>query len=95
MSEPKQNEAPKSFRLAGAGLELQVYDYGNEGAPNLVLLHGMQDLALGMTPLANAFRERYRVVSFDLRGHGSSLLGGKLDGFVGHGRVELGRNELL
>ena len=31
----------------------------------------------------------------DLRGQRSSLLGRQLDGFLGHGRVELGRNELL
>ncbi len=64
---------PGSLRLPGAGgIELQVYDYGNAEAPPLVLLHGIQDLAPAFDPLAQKFRDRYRVVSFDLRGHGDS-----------------------
>ncbi len=70
---PENPSSPQSLRLPGAGgIELQVYDYGNEGAPPLVLLHGMQDLALAFEPVATRFRDRYRVVSFDLRGHGDS-----------------------
>ena len=70
---PEHPSPPQSLRLPGAGgIELQVYDYGNQGAPPLVLLHGMQDLAMAFEPVANRFRDRYRVVSFDLRGHGDS-----------------------
>jgi pimeloyl-ACP methyl ester carboxylesterase len=64
--------SPTPQRLAGAGLELQVYDYGNSEAPPMVLIHGMQDLALGLEPLAAAFRDRYHVVAYDQRGHGDS-----------------------
>ena len=67
------NSPPESLRLPGAGgIELQVYDYGNAEAPPLVLVHGIQDLAPAFDPLAEKFRDRYRVVSFDLRGHGDS-----------------------
>jgi pimeloyl-ACP methyl ester carboxylesterase len=58
--------------LDGAGCRLQVYDYGNDGAPPMLLVHGIQDFALALEPLAEAFRDKYRVVSCDLRGHGDS-----------------------
>ena len=58
--------------LDGAGCRLQVYDYGNDGAPPMLLVHGIQDFALALQPLAEAFRDQYRVVSCDLRGHGDS-----------------------
>ena len=38
----------------------------------MVLVHGIQDFALSLEPIAEAFRDRYRVVSYDLRGHGDS-----------------------
>ncbi len=65
-------DTPESLRLEGAGIELQAYDYGNKDAQGMILVHGIQDQALGLAPLAEAFRERYHVVSFDLRGHGDS-----------------------
>lgn len=66
------SEAPEVSTLDGAGCRLRVYDYGNRDAVPLVLVHGMQDFALALEPLAEAFRDRYRVVSYDLRGHGDS-----------------------
>lgn len=38
----------------------------------MVLVHGIQDFALSLEPIAEAFRDCYRVVSYDLRGHGDS-----------------------
>ena len=63
---------PESIRLAGAGVELQVFDYGNPEAPPMVLIHGMQDLARGLEPIAEGFRDRYHVIAYDQRGHGDS-----------------------
>ena len=63
---------PQPSMLDGAGCRLQVYDYGNDGAPPMLLVHGIQDFALALEPLAEAFRDKYRVVSCDLRGHGDS-----------------------
>ncbi len=63
---------PQPSMLDGAGCRLQVYDYGNDGAPPMLLVHGIQDFALALAPLAEAFRDKYRVVSCDLRGHGDS-----------------------
>ena len=63
---------PQPSMLDGAGCRLQVYDYGNDGAPPMLLVHGIQDFALALEPLAEAFRDKYWVVSCDLRGHGDS-----------------------
>jgi pimeloyl-ACP methyl ester carboxylesterase len=37
-----------------------------------LLVHGMRDLAWSLDPIARAFRDRFHVVSLDLRGHGDS-----------------------
>ena len=51
---------------------LRTYDYGNAQAPDLVLVHGMQDFALSFDSLAEALSKTHHVVSYDLRGHGDS-----------------------
>jgi len=54
---------------------IAVYDYGSPGpgrAGDVVLLHGMADVARSLEPLAQALCERYRVILFDARGHGRS-----------------------
>ncbi len=65
--------APESVTL---GREtLAVYDYGPPSAESqgdIVLLHGMADVARSLEPLALSLADRYRVVLFDARGHGRS-----------------------
>ena len=60
---------------------LAVYDSGppaagagqiDGGADDVVLLHGMADVARSLEPLARPLAERHRVVAFDARGHGRS-----------------------
>lgn len=59
-------------------VDLSVLDFGvPKGMPadacqSVLLLHGMRDHALGMLSIIHDLSERYRVVSFDLRGHGKS-----------------------
>ena len=54
------------------GLTLSFTD---EGAGSVVvLLHGWGGRAASMTPLANALRERFRVLAFDLPGFGETSL---------------------
>jgi len=55
-------------------LRLGALDYGAPfaGAPDLLLLHGMADLAWSMHPVAERLRDRWHVRSLDLRGHGES-----------------------
>lgn len=64
---------PTEFTLAGE--TIAVYDFGeptgvSQGA--VVLLHGMADVARSLEPLAQQLAERYRVLTFDARGHGRS-----------------------
>ena len=52
-----------------------VYDYGPPAGRSLgdvVLLHGMADVARSLEPLADSLRDRYRVILLDARGHGRS-----------------------
>lgn len=59
-------------------IDLSVLDFGipqgmsAETCQSVLLLHGMRDHALGMLSIIRDLSERYRVVSFDLRGHGKS-----------------------
>jgi pimeloyl-ACP methyl ester carboxylesterase len=67
---------PRELRVEGAGTMIGLLDYGEppgqSEAPPLVLLHGIRDLAWSMDPIAQALRDRYRVLAPDLRGHGAS-----------------------
>ena len=55
---------------------LAVYDYGppsnGAGRGDVVMLHGMADVARSLQPLAEPLTDRFRVVLFDARGHGRS-----------------------
>lgn len=64
--------APRSRDLTVGRVCLRVYEWGDEDAPPLVLVHGIEDFALSLAPLAVAFSRTHRVVAFDLRGHGDS-----------------------
>ncbi|MFN8544285.1 MAG: alpha/beta hydrolase [Candidatus Binatia bacterium] len=54
------------------GLRLHYLDWGNPGAPAVVLLHGGSAHAHWWDPVAPALAERFHVVAPDLRGHGDS-----------------------
>jgi pimeloyl-ACP methyl ester carboxylesterase len=55
------------------GLLLTVHDFGGpSGAPILLMAHANGFHGQMFTPMASALRDRYRVVSFDFRGHGHS-----------------------
>jgi pimeloyl-ACP methyl ester carboxylesterase len=53
-------------------LKLQFWDYGHEGKPKLVLVHGGLDHARNWDWVARTLREDYHVFALDLRGHGNS-----------------------
>lgn len=68
----KPAPAPKALRVRSHRIEVAALDYGNPGAPPMLLVHGMRDLAWSLDSIAQAFRERFHVVALDLRGHGDS-----------------------
>jgi len=53
-------------------LKLQFWDYGQDGKPSLVLVHGGLDHARNWDWVARTLRENYHVYALDLRGHGNS-----------------------
>ncbi len=63
---------PKQRKVKSHTIEIAVLDYGNESAPPMLLVHGMRDLAWSLDCIGSCFREHFRVVSVDLRGHGDS-----------------------
>ncbi len=53
-------------------LKLHFWDWGGDGKPNLVLVHGSRDHARSWDRIAADFCLDFRVVAPDLRGHGDS-----------------------
>lgn len=63
---------PISHFFYSGRLKLQFWDYGQEGKPSLVLVHGGLDHARNWDWVARSLREHYHVYALDLRGHGNS-----------------------
>ena len=54
------------------GIRLHYLDWGGEGKQPLILLHGISRVAHQFDHLAPFFRDKYRVIAIDMRGHGDS-----------------------
>lgn len=52
--------------------EISYVDWGNSGAPPLVLVHGGRDNARSWDWVADRLRDRFHVLAHDLAGHGDS-----------------------
>lgn len=63
---------PVSHYYYSHRLKLQFWDWGQDGKPTLLLVHGGLDHARNWDWVARALRERYHVYALDLRGHGNS-----------------------
>lgn len=57
------------------GLRLHYIDYGNDGAPWVVCLHGLTGNAHNFDALAPHLMPKYHVISVDVRGRGDSQWG--------------------
>lgn len=66
------NSEPVQKYVTSQRLQISYWDWGNEGAPPLVLVHGGKDHARSWDRVAEALRNDYHVVALDLRGHGDS-----------------------
>jgi len=77
---------PTSRAYFSQRLRLHYVDWGNEGAPPLLLVHGGRDHCRNWDWVAEALRGDYHIIAPDLRGHGDSewMTGGSYDitGFV-------------
>ena len=54
------------------GLRIHVVDWGGDGKPPFVMVHGLDRVAHTFDHLAVRFTSRYRVLAIDMRGHGDS-----------------------
>lgn len=63
---------PTSNRFTSQRLQLHYSDWGNEGAPPLILVHGGRDHSRSWDWVAERLRHDYHVIAPDLRGHGDS-----------------------
>ena len=63
---------PTSHSFISQRLRLHYVDWGNDGAPTLVLVHGGRDHCRNWDWVAGRLRDRWHIVAPDLRGHGDS-----------------------
>lgn len=73
--EPTQVGEPRSARdvRGGDGLRLHVREWGDPQGPPIVFVHGWSQSQLCWSrQVAGALAEDFRIVTFDLRGHGMS-----------------------
>jgi pimeloyl-ACP methyl ester carboxylesterase len=63
---------PTSHTFFSQRLRLHYVDWGNPGAPPLLLVHGGRDHCRNWDWMAAALREQWHVIAPDLRGHGDS-----------------------
>ena len=61
---------PKSRTVTANGINLHYLDWGREGAPPLVLLHGLRGHAHVWEDVAESLCDDYHVYALDQRGRG-------------------------
>lgn len=66
------------FQTVG-GIKLHYLDFGGEGNPALVCIHGLTGNAHNFDALAPHLTARYRVLALDVRGRGESAWGPPID----------------
>lgn len=66
------SNGPTSNSYVSQRMKLHYVDWGNEGAPPLLLVHGGRDHCRNWDWTAERLRNRYHVIAPDLRGHGDS-----------------------
>ena len=63
---------PVSHYYYSHRLKLHFWDWGQDGKPPLILVHGGLDHARNWDWVARTLRDHYHVYAMDLRGHGNS-----------------------
>ena len=63
---------PRDGFVMSGSLRIHYVDWGSDGKPPLVLVHGIDRIARTFDHVATHFTGRYHVIAMDLRGHGDS-----------------------
>ena len=63
---------PVSRVYTSVKLDLHYLEWGDEGSPPLILMHGGRDHARSWDWVARQLRDDYHIIAPDLRGHGDS-----------------------
>ena len=69
---PGAVEPDRVGKIESSGVHLSYIEWGDPGAPPVVMCHGMWDHARGFAVLAPLLAEHFRVIAVDARGHGDS-----------------------
>ncbi|HEY3942025.1 MAG TPA: alpha/beta hydrolase [Acidimicrobiales bacterium] len=64
--------SPTSHSYFSKRLRLHYLDWGNDGAPPLIMIHGNRDHGHNWDWMADRLADRYHILAPDLRGHGDS-----------------------
>ena len=67
-----ERDNPTSHSYFSQRLRLHYLDWGNDGAADMLLVHGIHDHCHSWDWLAQSLRRHFHVVAPDLRGHGDS-----------------------
>lgn len=62
----------EQFTFQSGKDQLTSLEFGAKEAPDLILLHGMRDLAWSMASIIKEFMHEFHIIVPDLRGHGDS-----------------------
>lgn len=63
---------PREQTIEARGMRFHYVEWGDSGAPPIVLMHGLSSMGRIWDPLARALQDRYRLIALDQRGHGDS-----------------------
>lgn len=73
---------PRARRVAGAGVDLAVREWGDPTGPTVVLVHGFPDTGAVWAPVAEALVDHgFHAVTYDVRGAGTSEAPADLEGY--------------
>jgi pimeloyl-ACP methyl ester carboxylesterase len=67
-----QAQQPTDRFITVNGLRIHYLDWGSEGKPPLIMLHGIGRVAHTFDHIASHFVPNYHVMAVDMRGHGDS-----------------------
>jgi pimeloyl-ACP methyl ester carboxylesterase len=72
LSTPAFAQSPQDKFVTVNGLRIHYLDWGSEGKPPLILLHGIGRVARTFDHIAPRFSKNFHVLAVDMRGHGDS-----------------------